>query len=150
MPCNRHCSQSCALIAGHAAGVQCAQHASAPMQVPAVMPPANKPNPAMGVRTLAMSPTGRYLATVSDSQRAAVWLWDLHALSLACVLKHEQPVACLMWDPVRDKLAICTASRRCAAALLPPSPRPCTGSVVNAWTACEESDVHSLPLSLSP
>ena len=84
------------------------------VQVPAVMPASNKPNPAMGVRTLAMSSTGRYLATVNDSQRAAVWLWDLHVLSLVCVLKHEQPVVSLMWDPVRDKLALCTASRRCA------------------------------------
>lgn len=89
-------------------------------QVPVVMPPANKPNPAMGVRTLSMSATGRYLATVNDSQRAAVWLWDLHVLSLVCVLKHEQPVVSLMWDPVRNKLAICTASRRCAIT----SPRP--------------------------
>jgi hypothetical protein len=97
------------------------RHHEYAFQVPMVMPPANKPNPAMGVRKLEMSATGRYMATVNDSQRTAVWLWDLHVLSLVCVLKHEQPVVSLAWDPVHDKLAICTASRRCAAfALSPP------------------------------
>jgi hypothetical protein len=87
------------------------------LQIPVIMPPANKPNPAMGVRTLAMSATGRYLATINDTQRAAVWIWDLHVLSLVCVLKHEQPVVGVKWDPASDKLAICTASRRYALTL---------------------------------
>lgn len=83
------------------------------LQVPTVQPPKNKANPAVGVRRMRMSPTGRFLATVNDAQRCALWLWDLQDLALVCLLQHEQPVADFAWDPRHDKLAVCTSGRRC-------------------------------------
>eukprot|EP00892_Ulva_mutabilis_P008080 jgi/Ulvmu1/5644/UM231_0007.1 len=83
-----------------------------PVTVPTVTPPCNKPNPAAGVRRMRMSPSGRFLATVHEAQRCALWLWDLQDLALACLLQHAQPIAAFEWDPCCDKLAVCTSGRR--------------------------------------
>lgn len=93
------------------------------MQVPTTQPPCNKPNPAVGVSRMRMSPTGRFLATLNDAQRCALWLWDLQDLALVCLLQHQQPVAAFEWEPRHDKLAVCTSGRRCAFA-----PHPHRGS----------------------
>lgn len=82
------------------------------LQVPTVQPAKAIANPAMGVRRMRMSPSGRFLATVNDAQRCALWLWDLQDLALACLLQHQQPVAAFEWDPRHDKLAVCTSGRR--------------------------------------
>lgn len=67
----------------------------------------------MGVSQLAFAPSGRFLASVNENQRSAVWIWDVQTLSLTALLLHEKPVLSLAWDPLDDKLAICTGSRRC-------------------------------------
>lgn len=87
------------------------------LQVPTAQPQAAKANPAMGVRRMCASPTGRFLATVNEAQRCALWLWDLQDLALVCLLQHQQPVASFEWDPLHDKLAVCTSGRRCAPRL---------------------------------
>lgn len=82
------------------------------VEVPTAQPQAAKANPAMGVRRMRASPTGRFLATVNEAQRCALWLWDLQDLALVCLLQHQQPVASFEWDPLHDKLAVCTSGRR--------------------------------------
>jgi WD40 repeat protein len=89
------------------------------VQVPTIQPDLAKANPAMGVSQVTFSSSGRFLASLNESQSKAVWIWDVQALSLVWLLLHEKPVQALVWDPTHDKLAICTGSRRCA----PPLPR---------------------------
>ena len=83
------------------------------MQLPAAKADVTKAQPAMGIAEVAFAASGRFLATRNESQQKAVWIWDVQALSLTCVLLHERPVQRFSWDPSQDKLAICTGSRRC-------------------------------------
>jgi hypothetical protein len=55
------------------------------------------------------------LASLNESQSKAVWIWDMQELCLICILLHEKPVRQLVWNPMAEKLAICTGSQRCAA-----------------------------------
>lgn len=86
------------------------------MQIPKSKPDPSKADPAVGISKAQFSATGRYLVSFNASQSRAVWLWDVQALSLACVLLHERPVRHIALDPVEDRLAMCTGSRRCGAA----------------------------------
>lgn len=85
-----------------------------PVQIPAVKAEVTKEMQPMGIAEVAFAASGRYFATRNASQPKAVWIWDVQALALTCVLLHEKAVQCLFWDPSQDKLAICTGSRRCA------------------------------------
>ena len=87
------------------------------LQIPKSKADPGKANPAVGISRADFSATGRYLVTFNECQSKAVWVWDVQALSLACVLLHESPVRHLAMDPVEDRLAICTGSRRCESRL---------------------------------
>jgi WD40 repeat protein len=82
------------------------------VQIPCKKLDPDKANPAIGVSVAQFSATGRYLASHNESQNKAVWIWDMQALCLICVLLHEKPVRQIAWDPMDEKLAICTSSRR--------------------------------------
>ncbi|GBF93064.1 hypothetical protein Rsub_05675 [Raphidocelis subcapitata] len=70
-----------------------------PFEVASVPPPKDKPNPKLGVGTLAWSPDGQLLATVNDNMPHAVWVWDLRTADLAAALSHVSPVRALAWAP---------------------------------------------------
>ena len=82
------------------------------VQINTVKPDFDKPSPGLGVKTVAFSSTGSYLATLNDNMPNAVWVWDTRGMSAACVLLHERPVKHISWDPSSDRLGICTAAKR--------------------------------------
>jgi hypothetical protein len=106
-----------------------------PADVTSVEPPANKPNPKLGIATLAWSADSRLLASVNENMPHGVWLWDVSRATLAAVLLHLAPVRSVAWAPSASgaggggaTLAISTGCGR-----------------VYVWTAAGASIVH-IPL----
>lgn len=42
----------------------------------------------------------------------AVWVWDMQKMSLEAVLEHTSAVRCVVWDPRRPRLALCTGNSK--------------------------------------
>jgi WD40 repeat protein len=100
-----------------------------PVEVTNITPPTNKPNPKLGVSSIAWSPNSSLLATVNENMPHAVWIWDVLSASLAAVLVHISSVRSLAWSPAGDYLAVGTGNSR-----------------VYVWTAEGASIVH-IPLA---
>ncbi|KAI8472330.1 MAG: WD40-repeat-containing domain protein [Monoraphidium minutum] len=83
-----------------------------PAEITSVPPPKDKPNPKLGVGTLAWSPDGQLLATVNDNMPHALWVWDAPAAELAAVLVHAAPVRGAAWSPDGGALAAVTGGGR--------------------------------------
>lgn len=84
----------------------------APVQIPVVKPDLDRPNPKIGVSTMAFSSDNRYLATKNDSMATAVWIWDMRKLSLVAVLEQTAAVRCFQWNPRQARLALCTGTSK--------------------------------------
>ncbi|WIA32488.1 hypothetical protein OEZ86_003307 [Tetradesmus obliquus] len=100
-----------------------------PVEVTNITPPTNKPNPTLGVGSIAWSPNSSLLATVNENMPHAVWIWDVLSASLAAVLVHIGSVRSMAWSPAGDYLAVGTGNCR-----------------VYVWTAEGASIVH-IPLA---
>ncbi|KAF6261305.1 quinon protein alcohol dehydrogenase-like superfamily [Scenedesmus sp. NREL 46B-D3] len=100
-----------------------------PVDVTNIPPPTNKPNPKLGVSSIAWSPNSSLLSTVNENMPHAVWIWDVLSASLAAVLVHISSVRSMAWSPAGDCLAVGTSSSR-----------------VYVWTAEGASIVH-IPLA---
>lgn len=83
-----------------------------PVTVPSIKPDPEKPNPKLGVGTVAFSSDCRYMATKNDNMPNAVWIWDVAKLHLAVLLLQSNSVREFHWDPVQTRLAICTGNPR--------------------------------------
>lgn len=70
-----------------------------PVDVTSVTPPANKPNPKLGISSMAWSPDSMLLATVNENMPHAVWVWDVAEATLAAVLLHLSSVRSMAWSP---------------------------------------------------
>mmetsp|Transcript_17342 Transcript_17342/g.33382 ORF Transcript_17342/g.33382 Transcript_17342/m.33382 type:complete len:435 (-) Transcript_17342:1765-3069(-) len=79
-----------------------------PQTIPNHKPPNDKPNPKLGIGTVAWSGDNRYLVTRNDNMPTTVWIWDMSRLELATVLIQIDPVKSIDWDPVHCRLALCT------------------------------------------
>jgi WD40 repeat protein len=80
--------------------------AEMPLKLAAIKPPADKPNPKVGVDIVAWSRAGDHVATHSESTPGAVWVWDTSRLQLSAVLAQRRPVKCLKWHPLEERLAV--------------------------------------------
>lgn len=83
-----------------------------PVTIPAVKPDPEKPNPKLGVGTVAFSPDSRYVATRNDNMLNTVWVWDVANLRLSVVLLQVGPVREMRWDPTQPRLAVCTSNNK--------------------------------------
>ncbi|XP_049609478.1 WD repeat-containing protein WRAP73 [Syngnathus scovelli] len=81
-----------------------------PVQMPVVRPDPDRPNPKIGVSTLAFSSDSRYLATKNDNIASVIWVWNMEKMSLEAVLEQMSAVRCFQWDPRCPRLAICTGN----------------------------------------
>jgi WD40 repeat protein len=61
---------------------------------------------------VAWSFDGSFLATRSDSQPSAVWVWDTSRLELAALLLQTRAVRAMQWCPVSNQLVICTGASK--------------------------------------
>jgi len=103
-----------------------------------------KGNIRVGVGCLQFSHCGRYLASVCDNLRTAVWVWDLNSLRLASLAVHKAPVKMLTWDRTQPRLAILTGGSAlffwtpagCIVGRIPPVSRGTIGSITDlSWNA---------------
>mmetsp|Transcript_481 Transcript_481/g.1053 ORF Transcript_481/g.1053 Transcript_481/m.1053 type:complete len:436 (-) Transcript_481:31-1338(-) len=85
---------------------------SLPQAIPNQKAPADKPNPKLGVGTVAWSGDNKYLVTRNDNMPTSVWIWDMTRLELVTVLLQKDPVKSVDWDPVHNRLALCTGGTR--------------------------------------
>lgn len=83
-----------------------------PVAVPSVKPDPEKPNPKLGVGSVAFSPDSRYVATKNDNMPQAVWVWSVTSLKLSVLLLQTAPVREFKWDPTQSRLAVCTGNNR--------------------------------------
>lgn len=83
-----------------------------PVAIPGTKPDPEKPNPKLGVGTVAFSPDSRYVATINDNMPNAVWVWDVVNLRLSVVLLQASPVREIRWDPTQPRLAVCTSNNK--------------------------------------
>ena len=83
-----------------------------PIAVPNLRPDPEKPNPKLGVGTIAFSPDSRYVATKNDNMSNAVWIWDVVNLKLSVLLLQMSPVREMKWDPLQARLAVCTSNNK--------------------------------------
>ena len=83
-----------------------------PVTVSSLKPDPEKPNPKLGVGTIAFSPDSRYVATKNDNMPNAVWIWDVVNLRLSVLLLQVNPVREMKWDPLQSRLAVCTSNNK--------------------------------------
>ena len=83
-----------------------------PVTVPSVKPDPEKPNPKLGIGTIAFSPDSRYIASRNDNMPQAVWVWSVPGLKLSVLLLQASPVREFKWDPTQSRLVVCTANNR--------------------------------------
>src|SRR5689334_15572980 len=83
-----------------------------PVDVTSIAPPTNKPNPKLGISTLAWSPDSMLLASVNENMPHAVWVWDVEGATLAAVLLHLSAVRSIAWSPGAPSLAVTTGCGR--------------------------------------
>lgn len=97
-----------------------------PVQIASVKPDPSKANPKVGIKSILFSSDNRYMATQNDNMPSALWIWNIVQLSLAVILTHTNPIRDCQWDPVQNRLAICTNTGR----LYMWSPAGCVSVVV--------------------
>ena len=83
-----------------------------PFTVPSIKPDPSKANPKLGVKNILFSSSNRYMATLNENMSTAVWIWDVTKISLVSILTHTSSVRDIQWDPMTDRLAICTNTGR--------------------------------------
>ena len=83
-----------------------------PVTVPHTKPDPEKPNPKLGVGTIAFSPDSRYIASKNDNMPQVVWIWNVASLRLSALLLQASPVREFKWDPTQARLAVCTSNNR--------------------------------------
>lgn len=81
-----------------------------PQSIPSIKPDPEKPNPKLGVGTVAFSPDSRFIATRNDNMPSVVWIWDVPNLRLSVVLIQTGHVREIKWDPTQCRLGICTGN----------------------------------------
>lgn len=87
--------------------------AELPVRLPMVpRPPTDKPNPKLGVGSVAWSHDGSYIATRCDSMPTAVWVWETSRLELASLLLQARPVRSAQWCPASNRLVVSTGDSK--------------------------------------
>ncbi|DAZ96823.1 TPA: hypothetical protein N0F65_007084 [Lagenidium giganteum] len=69
-------------------------------------------NPKLGISRVLWSPDSAFLATKSDQMPHNVWIWDTSTMTLHSVVALIRPVRSFRWDPVNNRLAVCSGDHR--------------------------------------
>jgi len=85
---------------------------SGSLQIAAIKPDLDKPNPKMGVSCVEFSCDNRYMYSRNDSMPNILWLWDMSKFKLANVLIQTQAIKHVTWDPRQCRLALCTNNNK--------------------------------------
>ncbi|RNA02747.1 WD repeat-containing WRAP73-like [Brachionus plicatilis] len=99
------------------------------LQIAAIKPDLDKPNPKMGISSIQFSCDNRFMLTRNDSMPNILWIWDMKKFKLTNVLIQTVAVKCVSWDPRQNRLALCTNNNK----IYMWSPQGC----VSVETPCE-------------
>jgi len=101
------------------------------LQIAAIKPDLDKPNPKLGVSLIEFSPDNQYMYSKNDSMPNILWIWNLKTLKLMNVLIQTMAIKHVSWDPTQDRLALCTGNNK----IYMWSPHGC----ISVETPCEAS-----------
>lgn len=104
---------------------------SGSLQIAAIKPDLDKPNPKIGVSSILFSCDNRFMLSRNDSMPNILWIWDMVKFKLANVLIQVMAVKCVSWDPKQARLALCTNNNK----IYMWSPQGC----ISVETPCEAS-----------
>jgi len=85
---------------------------SGTLQIAAIKPDLDKPNPKIGVSCIQFSCDNRFMFTRNDSMPNILWIWDLEKFKLTYVLIQIMAIKCVKWDPRQARLALCTNNNK--------------------------------------
>lgn len=85
---------------------------SGTLQIAAIKPDLDKPNPKIGVSSILFSCDNRFMLTRNDSMPNILWIWDLSTYKLTNVLIQIMAIKCVSWDPRQARLALCTNNNK--------------------------------------
>ena len=85
---------------------------SGSLQIAAIKPDLDKPNPKMGVSCVEFSCDNRFMFSRNDSMPNILWLWDMSKFKLTNVLIQTQAIKHVTWDPRQCRLALCTNNNK--------------------------------------
>eukprot|EP00466_Bigelowiella_natans_P020800 jgi/Bigna1/49573/estExt_Genewise1.C_510121 len=64
--------------------------------------------PKLGVGLLDWSVNDKFILTRNDNMPHTLWVWNMRLLSLNSIIKHNGSIRCAKWDPLRQRLMLCT------------------------------------------
>lgn len=85
---------------------------SLPVKLPSIEPAFDKADPKLGVGLVSWSHNERYLLTRNDNMPSVLWVWDTQKLGLSALLVQLEAVRAAVWDPVRVRFAVATATSK--------------------------------------
>ncbi len=85
---------------------------SGSLQIAAIKPDLDKPNPKMGVSSIQFSCDNRFMYSRNDSMPNILWIWDMNKFKLTNVLIQTQSIKHVSWDPRQCRLALCTQNNK--------------------------------------
>lgn len=85
---------------------------SGTLQIAAIKPDLDKPNPKIGISAIQFSCDNRFMLTRNDSMPNIIWIWDMIKFKLTNVLIQTMAVKCVSWDPKQSRLALCTSNNK--------------------------------------
>ena len=85
---------------------------SGSLQIAAIKPDLDKPNPKMGVSCIQFSCDNRFMFTRNDSMPNILWIWDMSKFKLTNVLIQTMAIRHVCWDSRQCRLALCTNNNK--------------------------------------
>ncbi|KAJ1975108.1 hypothetical protein H4R35_003304, partial [Dimargaris xerosporica] len=83
------------------------------LNVPTVVPDANKPNPKLGVGLLDFNSNGEYMISRNDNMPNCLWVWNMKSLRLCAFIHMLDPVRIARWNPALPSLLAFACSENC-------------------------------------
>lgn len=107
---------------------------SGTLQIAAIKPDLDKPNPKIGVSSIQFSADNRFMLSRNgtfslnscispdfflliyisnkDSMPNILWIWDMNKFKLTNVLIQTMAIRCVCWDSKQSRLALCTNNNK--------------------------------------
>ena len=76
------------------------------MQIAAIKPDLDKPNPKIGISCIQLSHDNKYMLTRNDSMPNILWIWDMNKFRLTNVLIQTMAIKCIFLNTFSNKFGL--------------------------------------------